>query len=165
VTMATTQNATMTVDLGSIDGYSDTIGLGCGSLPPGVTCHFSNPTLKLGANGTQTSQLTIDTNNPLGGGASVMNTHSGNRTVSMAGLFLPSGVFLGCLFFRFRKRYWAGLSVTLLLLLSGAAMLVTGCGNFSQSSAAPGTYVIQVNGTGINSNVSHYQSVTLNITQ
>jgi hypothetical protein len=165
VTMATTQNATVTVNLASIENYSDTIGLGCGSLPAGVTCHFSSPNISLGANGTQTAQLVIDTNNPLGGGASAMNTHSGNRSAVMAGLVLPLSVFFGCLFFRFRKRNWTGFTAMLLLLLSGATMLVTGCGNFSQSSAAPGTYVIQVNGTGVNSNVSHYQSVTLNITK
>jgi hypothetical protein len=165
VTMAVTQNATVTVNLASIDGYSDTIGLGCGSLPAGVTCHFSSPGVSLGANGSQSAQLIIDTNNPLGGGTSAMNTRSGNRSAYMAGLFLPLSVFFGCLFFRLRKRHWAGFGAMLLLLLSGAAMLVTGCGNFSQSSAAPGTYIIQVNGTGVNSNVSHYQSVTLNITQ
>jgi hypothetical protein len=42
-------------------------------------------------------------------------------------------------------------------------MLVTGCGGFTSSSATPGTYVIQVTGTGINSNVIHYQNVTLTI--
>lgn len=165
VTMATTQNTTVTVNLASIDSYSDTIGLGCGSLPAGVTCHFSSPSVSLGANGTQTAQLIIDTNNPLGGGASAMNARSGNRGAIMAGLFLPLSAIFGCIFFRLRKRHWTSFSAMLLLLFSGAAMLVTGCGNFSQSSAAPGTYVIQVNGTGVNSNLSHYQSVTLNITQ
>jgi hypothetical protein len=43
-------------------------------------------------------------------------------------------------------------------------MLVTGCSGFSQSTAAPGTYVIQVTGVGVNSNITHYQNVTLTIT-
>jgi ABC-type glycerol-3-phosphate transport system substrate-binding protein len=55
--------------------------------------------------------------------------------------------------------------MVLILLLSGAAMLATGCSGMSSSSAAPGTYVIQVTGTGVNSNVIHYQNVTLNITK
>jgi hypothetical protein len=43
-------------------------------------------------------------------------------------------------------------------------MLVSGCSGFSQSSAAPGTYVIQVTGVGANSDITHYQNVTLTIT-
>jgi ABC-type glycerol-3-phosphate transport system substrate-binding protein len=51
--------------------------------------------------------------------------------------------------------------MALVLMLGGAALLVTGCGGFSQSSATPGTYVIQVTGTGASSNLSRYQNVTL----
>jgi hypothetical protein len=165
VSMATTQNATVTVSLTSVEGFSDTIGLGCASLPAAVTCHFSSPTVSLAANGTQTAQLTIDTDNPLGGGSSAMNSHAGDRSNSMAGLFFPLSVFFGCLLVRFRKRHWAGFTAISLALLAGAAMLATGCSGFSQASAAPGTYVIQVNGTGVKSNISHYQSLTLTITK
>jgi hypothetical protein len=42
---------------------------------------------------------------------------------------------------------------------------VSGCTGFSQSSAAPGTYVLQVNGTGVNSNLTRYQDVTLIVTK
>jgi hypothetical protein len=165
VTMATTQNATVTVSLTSVDSFTDTIGLGCASLPAAITCHFSSPTVNLAANGIQTTQLTIDTDNPLGGGSSAMNAHVGDRGTWMAGLFFPLSVFFGCLLARFRKRHWAAFTTMLLLLLGGAAMLATGCSSFSQISAAPGTYVIQVNGTGVNSNISHYQSFTLTITK
>jgi hypothetical protein len=44
-------------------------------------------------------------------------------------------------------------------------MLATGCIGYTQSSAAPGTYTIQVVGVGANSNVTEYQNVTLTITQ
>jgi hypothetical protein len=165
VTMATTQNATVTVNLTSVEGFSDSIGLGCGSLPVAVTCRFSSPTVSLAANGTQTAQLTIDTDNPLGGGSSAMNVDPGVRGASMASLFFPLSVFFGCLLVRFRKRDWAGFTTILLLLLAGAAMVATGCSGFSQASATPGTYVIQVNGTGVKSNISHYQSFTLTITK
>ena len=164
VTMATKQNATVTVTLTSIDGFTDSIGLGCASLPPGVTCHFSTISAALAANGTATAKLTIDTNNPLSGGTSAMNSHAGNRSTYLAGLFMPFSLFFGWLFWRFRKRHAAVLAIVMLLVLSGAAMLVTGCGGFTSSSAKPGTYVIQVTGTGANSNVIHYQNVTLTIT-
>jgi hypothetical protein len=165
VTIAATQNATVNVTLTSNNGFTDTIGLGCASLPAGVNCHFSADSVKLAANGTQKVSLTIDTNNPLGGGSSAMNARPGGRSVSLAGLFLPLSVFFGCIFWRFRRRYAAALTTALVLLLGSAALLVSGCSGFSQSSAAPGTYVIQVTGVGTNSDITHYQNVTLTITK
>jgi hypothetical protein len=165
VTMATTQNATVTVTLTSNNGFADTIGLGCASLPAGVTCHFSNFSVGLAANGVQTSQLTIDTNYPLTGGSAAKNTHTGNRSVNLAGLLLPFSAFFGWILWRFRRRNAAVFTMVLVLLLTGAAMLATGCSGIGSSSAAPGTYVIQVTGTGANSDIIHYQNVTLTITK
>ena len=172
VSMAAGQNATVVVTLTSISGFADAnIGMGCASLPAAVTCHYSSISVGLPANGNQTVQLTIDTNNPLSGGASAMNAHPGNRGASLAGLSilpvlsLPLSVFFGWIFWRFRKRHGAVFTTALVLLLSSAAMLVNGCSGFSQATAAPGTYVIQVTATGTNSNVIHYQNVTLNITK
>jgi len=165
VTIPTTQNTTVTVTLASISGFADTIGLGCASLPAGVNCHFSSISVPLAANGTATAQLTIDTNNPLGGGATAMNRQASDSKVALAGLFLPLSLFLGWILWRFRKRHGSVWSVVLILVLSGAAILATGCGGFTQNSAAPGTYTIQVVGVGANSDVTEYQNVTLNITK
>jgi hypothetical protein len=44
-------------------------------------------------------------------------------------------------------------------------MAMTACSGFTQISAAPGTYVIQVTGTGNNSDIVHYQNVSITITQ
>jgi hypothetical protein len=47
-----------------------------------------------------------------------------------------------------------------------SALLVSGCSSsFTQSSAAPGVYTIQVTGTGSTSTISHYENVTLTITK
>jgi len=165
VTTATTQNATVTVTLTSSNGFADTIGLGCASLPAAVNCHFSNVSVNLAANAIQTLQLTIDTNNPLSGGASAKTSHTGDGGAYLAGVFLPFSALFGWVFWRFRKRHTAFLTMALVLLLSGAAMLATGCGGFTQSSAVPGTYVIQVTGAGANSDIIRYQNVTLTITQ
>jgi hypothetical protein len=110
--------------------------------------------------------LTIDTNNPLGGGASASNARPAGRPGAfLASLFLPFGLLFGCIFWRFRRRYAKSMTAALVLLLGVGALLMTGCsGSFTQSNAAPGTYVIQVTGTGANSNLSHYENVTLNIT-
>lgn len=165
VSMATKQNAAVTVALTSISGFTDTIGLGCSSLPAGVTCHFASISPALKADAVQSVQLTIDTNNPLSGGSSAMNSHTEKSAVSLAGLLLPFALFFGWTLWRFRKRHATLLGTMLVLLLSGAAMLATGCGGMTSSSAAPGTYVIQVTGTGVNSNIIHYQNVTLTITK
>ena len=165
VSVAETQNVTVTVTLASISDFTDTIGLGCASLPAGVNCHFSTPAVALPATGAQNVQLTIDTNNPLGGGTSAMIARPSGRSVSLAGLFLPLSVLFGIFFWRFRRRHAATMTAALILLLGVATQLATGCSGFSQSSASPGTYVIQVTGVGANSNITHYQDVTLTITR
>jgi hypothetical protein len=164
VTMATQQNYTVNVALTSVGGFNDSIGLGCASLPAGVTCHFTPVSVALAANATATAQLTIDTNNPLSGGAQAMNAPPGSRRTVLAGIFVPFALFFGWIFWSFRRRNGRFLTMVLVLALSAAALLATGCGGFSQTDAMPGTYTIQVTGTGINSGVIHYQSVTLTIT-
>jgi sugar lactone lactonase YvrE len=166
LTIPTKQNATVTITITSVSGFSDMIGLGCGSLPAAITCHFSSFDVNLAANGTQKVQLTIDTNNPLSGGASTSsNAHPGIPGTALSGIFLPTGAFFGFVLWRFRRRHAGLLTAALVLALSGAAFLVTGCGGFTQISATPGKYVIQVTGVGANSAVTRYQNVTLNITQ
>jgi hypothetical protein len=171
LTLASSQNGSLTVNVTSYSGFADTIGMGCASLPKGVTCHFSSLKVDLAANTTQSIQLTIDTNNPLGGGASAMVAHPGNRAVALARvsqacMILPFSIFFGFVFLRFRKRLAPALSSALLLLLAASLLTgLTGCSGISQSSAAPGTYVIQVFGAGVNSNDTHFQNVTLTITQ
>jgi hypothetical protein len=165
VSLQTSQNVSLTVSMTSQGGFTDTIGLGCASLPAGVTCNFSTPSMTLGANATATAQLTIDTNSPLGGGASAMNNGPhGKSAVSIAGLFFPLSVLFGFIFWRQRRRSGAMLTIVLVMALSAAALMATGCSGYSSSKAAPGTYTIQVTGTGTNSNVIHYQNVTLDIT-
>jgi hypothetical protein len=165
VTMATSQNATVTVNLNSNGTFADTIGLGCASLPAGVFCHFSSPTVKLTAEGSASVQLTIDTNNPLSGGSSAMNFSPGNSKFSLAGLFLPFSVLFGFVFWRLRRRNAGIFSMAMVLLLSGAALLATGCNSYSVNTAAPGNYVIQVTGTCASTNAQQYQNVSLSITK
>jgi large repetitive protein len=164
VSLQASQNATLTINLTSEGGFTDTIGLGCGSLPAGVTCTFSSNSVKLAANTTATAQLSIDTNSPIGGGATAMNRRS-TPGASLAGLFMPLSAFFGWLFWRLRRRTMGFLTMILVLALSAGALLATGCSGYSSSTAAPGTYVIQVTGTGTSSDVIHYQNITLTITK
>jgi LPXTG-motif cell wall-anchored protein len=162
--MASTENSTVTVTVSSSNGYSDTIGFGCGTLPAGVTCHFGSDKIALKAGGTANVQLTIDTNTPLNGGSTVMNTGAGGNGFSLAGLFFPAGLMFGWIGWRFRKKNSVVFGAVLAVLFSGM-MMMTGCGGFSQKSATPGTYSIQITGIGSSSNISHYQTVTLTITK
>ena len=165
VTMATSQNATVTVNLISNGSFTDTIGLGCASLPAGVFCHFSSPSVKLTPGGSASVQLTIDTNNPLGGGTSAMNRPAGGSKVSLAGLFLPLSVLFGFVFWRIRRRSAGIFTTAMVLMLSTVALLATGCSSYSVNTATPGNYVIQVTGTGATTNVQQYQNVSLTITK
>jgi large repetitive protein len=164
--LASSQSATVTVTLTSVGGFSDTIGLGCASLPAAVNCHFSSISEALKVSGVDKVQLTIDTNNPLSGGTTAANSHTGGQAKYLAGVFFPFAGLFGWLFWKRRRRhtilFHAGL---LFLFTSSAALLVTGCGGFTQNSAAPGTYVIQITGAGVNSNVTESQNITLNITK
>ena len=169
--LVTGQNQTLTVSIASVNNGADTITLGCNNLPAAVNCHFSNPSVNLIAGATVTSQLTIDTNNPLGGGASVSRNQpnapgsSRSANTALAGLFLPFAACFGWLLWRARRRSFRLLSLSLLALLSLGAMALSGCGGFSQTTATPGSYVIQVTGVGTQSNQTHYVNLTLNITK
>ena len=168
LTLKTGQNGTLTVSLASVGGGTDTIGLGCGSLPAGVNCHFASSSVVLAANGTKSVSLTIDANSPLSGGTTAANrTENGppSRTTRwLAGIWLPLSLFFGgLLWFRRRRLGPAWTAMVLFLLLSTVA--VTGCGGFTQTTVKAGTYTIQVTGVGANTNVTQYQNVTLDITQ
>jgi hypothetical protein len=166
LTIPTGQNATVSVALTSVSGFADTIGLGCATLPAVVNCRFSAASVTLGANGTQTVELTLDTNNPLGGGGSTArNSAQRAGSARLASLSLPIAAFFGMVFWRLRRRSRGFARALPFLLLTSGTLLLSGCGGFSQISAAVGDYTIQVTGTGVNSNIVHYQNVALTITK
>jgi sugar lactone lactonase YvrE len=164
LSMNVSQNATVTVNVASVGGFTDTVALGCASLPVGVTCTFVNPSVTLGANASATSQLTIDTNSPLSGGSSAMNAGKG-KGLSLAGLFLPFSVFFGFAFWRLRRRSASLLTIVLVAALSLGALVATGCSGFGGSTVKPGTYSVVITGIGTQSNTIHYTTLTLTITK
>jgi hypothetical protein len=164
LSMTVAENSTITVNVTSVGGFTDTVALGCAALPAGVTCTFANPSVKLTANGTSTSQLTIDTNSPLSGGPAAMNAGKG-RGFSLAGVFLPFGVIFGFAFFRLRRRSASLLTMALVAVLSLGALMATGCNSFGASTVTPGNYTVEITGTGSQSNTIHYAILTLNITK
>jgi hypothetical protein len=162
ITIPTTEHTTVTVSLVSIDNFADTVNLGCAALPANVSCYFSNATVKLAAGGTENVQLTIDTNNPPGGGAIAANRAHGQAQRLLGFLALPLFACLGCAGLRWRRN---GIARVLLIALACAAVLVSGCSSVTAKSAAPGSYTMQVTGVGATTGISHLHNLQLTITQ
>jgi sugar lactone lactonase YvrE len=165
VTLKTSQNAQVGLILTSEGGFADTIALGCLGLPAGVNCHFSSPSVKLSASGSAIAQLTIDTNSPLTGGTQAMNRRGGSGGALLAGILLPFSILFGWIFRRQRTRMAAAFTVALVIVLSAMALGTTGCNGISTTSAPPGTYTIQVVGSGTTTGVVQTENVSLTITQ
>ena len=64
-----------------------------------------------------------------------------------------------------RKRHTGLLTMVLVCMLTASALLLNGCSGISTASVTPGTYVIQVTGTGTGSNAIAFGDVTLTITK
>jgi sugar lactone lactonase YvrE len=159
------QNATIKVTITANAGFSDTIGMGCLTLPAAVNCHFSSKSVQITAGKSQTVQLTIDTNAPLSGGGTASVDRRAPGGLRLAAVFLPTSLFFGFAFWRFRRRHFGFLLCALILFLA-SAFAIPGCGStFNQVTAAPGNYTIQVGGVGTNSNLQHYQNVKLTVTK
>jgi hypothetical protein len=162
ITLPTTENRTVEVTVAAEDGFADTIVLGCASPPTNVTCHFADPSVKLTANGSQTVALTIDTNYPPLGGASALNAAPSDDRIAIAGLLAPFGLLL--LFHRRHRRGWSKRYFALGLLFALACMLISACSGITRSSATPGSYTLQITGTGTASNLTRTLNLTLTIT-
>jgi sugar lactone lactonase YvrE len=159
MSMASKQHGTATLTITSIKSFSDTLALGCLGLPYAATCTFSTTKTNLAANETQTVQLTVDTGNPLGSGATAAAGFGSGR---MLLLTLPLTLLLS--FGLWRKRRKA----PVLLLITFAVGLVisaTGCAGLTTNGTPAGTYTFYVTGTGQRTGASQSQAVTLTVTQ
>ena len=161
-TISTTQNVTISVSLASQNGFQDTLGLGCVSLPAPLSCHFSSTSVTVKSGEAKSVDLTIDTNTPLGGGPSARNLRSG-LTAELAGLFLPAGLLLGAGVWRARRR--SLLVIALLGWILTGAVFLDGCGSsITLTSAKPGTYTFHVGAVGQSTKSQQYQAFTLTVT-
>jgi hypothetical protein len=166
VTVPTSDHTVVSLTLQSMDGFSDTLGLGCGSLPPSITCNFSQPTVSLASNGTETVQLTIDTASPLASGATAKNERPGGLPSTIVAAWLcPASALFGIVWWRSRRKLNGLLCAALVILLSATALTLSGCGGISDSSAKPGTYTIQVTADGANTGMTNAVNVTVVVSQ
>jgi hypothetical protein len=162
--MATNQTSTATVTLTSNGSVNDTIALACSGLPAGASCAFSSASVNLAPGAIAASQLTISTGATIAGLFGHSNRRPEQRTAALGELFLPIGVFFGCVFGRLGRKRRDLSTAALLLVLCGVALFAVGCASI-HIQKEPGTYIIQVTGTGVKSNAVQSQDVTLNITQ
>ena len=165
MSLQTTKSGQLTINLGSEDGFTDTIALGCDSLPYSVTCNFGSNDVKLNANGQTSVSLTVDTNSPLASGSQAKNEGLLGGGGMLAAWVFPGAALLGLAFGRFRKNATVLRVLVVIAMLAGTTFLMTGCGGFSLNSAKPGNYVIQVTATGTQTGVTHVANLTLTVTQ
>ena len=161
ITLISHQHLTVSVDLASIKGYSDTIALGCIGLPFAATCTFTDTQLKLKPNGSATTSLILDTGDPLGAGSSTSAALERRRMTLYC--LLPAGLALGSLLRRSRRKQLSFLLVLLFGFLLSTAL--SGCGGLQMSGTPPGTYSFRVIGTGQGSSITEAQTVSLVVTQ
>jgi hypothetical protein len=166
ITLVSHNRTTVTVTLGSVKGFTDTINLGCLGLPYAATCSFDKSQMKLQPDGTVTASLIVDTGSPLGAGTSTGT--SSNASLQKDGssrgalmCLLPAGLLLGGLARR-RKKVGALMVLVIGLVLAGG---VTGCSGLQMSGTPAGTYTFKVVGTGQGSGTTQAQTVTLVVTQ
>jgi hypothetical protein len=164
ITLVTHQHATISVNIASVKGFTDTIALGCAGLPNQGTCTFTPTQLALAANGTATASLVVDTGDPLGAGSGTSSLPALDRGTFLC--WLPLGLLAGLL--RSKKGRAARRKLGMLVVLAMAIALaigVSGCSGLSTTGTAPGTYTISVVGTGKGSGITETQTITLVVTQ
>jgi hypothetical protein len=160
--MVSKEHADLTLTLGSVKDFSDTFKLGCLGLPKAATCTFSADQVKLGAGGVQTVTLTVDTGNPLLGGAQSLNRSPTASRLVLA-CFLPGGLLLGLLGMRSKRLRGVG-GLLLILCLAGISTGLTGCGGVSMGGTPAGTYNFNISAVG-STGVSQSVGVTMTVTQ
>lgn len=160
------QHVAVTITAKSVNGFNDTLKLGCVGLPYAATCTFTsngsiNTNMTLPANGNATLSLMIDTGNPLGSGSQGSGGNLALRRTTGAVLCLLPACLLLCGKHR-RRRIWP---VLLVLFAAAASIGATGCGGLSINSTPAGTYTFQVTAVGQGTGASQSQAVTLVVGQ
>lgn len=170
ITIQTQHHTTTTVTLASLNGFADSIALGCVNPPTYVTCRFTPASTPLAANGTATVSLYLDTDSVLG----YAHLHSAppiTRTtpspINLALLFSPIGLVAA--FTRRRRRPTRLRLLVFLLIAIPVSAALTGCGEIIYPyaippSATPGTYTLQIVASGAATGLTHTTNLTLQIT-
>ncbi len=140
LTVTPGSSGTLTITLTTVGGFTGTVNLSCGTLPPHIGCSFNPASLTIAAGQTTaTDVLTITTNNSSMAMADRPGGQSSDRLFFAISL-MPFGVLSLAGFGRRRSRLsgWLGLA-----LFAVGLSAFCGCGGQSHD-AAPGTYSIPI---------------------
>jgi sugar lactone lactonase YvrE len=160
LTLQSTQHASTTVTLTSLQGFSDTLQLGCLGLPYAATCTFSTPQVSLNANGTSTVQLIVDTGDPLGAGSTAKLERRQTSGVLLCLLPCLLGIGLGA-----RRRKFKASTLLLLVCMVAMTLTASGCSGLQVNGTPAGTYTFKVTASGKSSGATVSQTMTLTVTQ
>jgi sugar lactone lactonase YvrE len=160
VTLQSAQHATTSVTLTSLQGFSDTLQLGCLGLPYAATCSFGTPQVSLAANGVATAQLIIDTGDPLGAGATAKLDRRQTSGVLLCLLPCLLGMGLGV-----GRRKIKASALLLLMCVVAMTLSAVGCSGLKMNGTPAGTYTFKVTASGVGSGATVSQTVTLTVTQ
>jgi hypothetical protein len=164
VTLAAGATANLMVTVVALNGYNQSITLGCANLPSEATCAFANTVIPAGGGSTTlllstTGPHACGSTQPYGVGSigpmglPVMAPFAGSVLVGL-GVFLLPG----------RRRWLRALLVTAAITCT---LQMTACGNCTDLGTRPNTYTLQVNGTALSSTNTPEllaQAVTLTVT-
>ncbi len=158
--LQSTQHATTSVTLTSLQGFSDTLQLGCLGLPDSATCTFSAPRESLAANGSTTVQLYVDTGDPLGAGSTAKLERTQTSGVLLCLLPCLLGISLTP-----RSRKFKASALLLLACMVAMTLSAAGCSGIKVNGTPPGTYTFKVTASGENSGATVSQTMTMTVTQ
>jgi sugar lactone lactonase YvrE/predicted secreted protein len=160
LTLQSTQHGATSVTLTSLQGFSDTLQLGCLGLPDAATCTFSTPQVSLAANGTSTVQLIVDTGDPLGAGSTAKLERTETSGVLLCLLPCLLGIGLGA-----RRRKFKASTLLLLVCMVAMTLSAVGCSGLKVNGTPAGTYTFKVTASGEGSGATVSQTMTLTVTQ
>ncbi|NYF77806.1 TIGR03118 family protein [Granulicella arctica] len=157
-TSANGADASLTLAVAPINGFSGPVTFTCSGLPANTACNFSSPTLTVTPDTSATETLTIST----GGYKASNNTMpfhgSGNRPYEACAL-LP---FAALMFFASRRKLKFNPKLLLALIGTGiCAAMISGCGGYTNTATPTGTSAITV--TATSGSISHSSTVNLTV--
>lgn len=137
-------SGTLTITLTTVGGYTGTVALSCGSLPPDIGCSFAPPSLTIAAGQTTaTDVLTITTNNSTNNSSMTKADPPGGQRSGR--VFFAIGILPLLLLplVRVRRKLSRVSQLLALAILAVGLGAFWGCGGHSHV-AAPGTYSIPI---------------------
>jgi hypothetical protein len=155
--------AVLLVTVTPLNGFTETINLGCSNLPTEAACAFAAGSF---ASGGGSTQLLLSTMAPHSCGSAqpyFTGSNGGGRFGGwgVTGFALPALAGLVAIFLPGRRRW---LRALVALVAVAGALQMSGCSTCTDLGTRPNTYTVQVYGSAAATSEVESQSVTLNVT-